>query len=211
MVEAKICGITTPEALDAALAGGARFVGFVLHADSPRLLRLEAARPLFERVEARAETVAVVSNAPLEALRALTAALKPDWIQAHGSETPAQLASLRGLARKGVIKAIGIARNEDFEAVAGFSEVADMFLFDAKPPPGARRAGGHGSAFDWAILAGRRLPRPWFLSGGLSPLNVAAAITASGAGFVDVSSGVESAPGLKDPTKVAQFLAAIRA
>jgi phosphoribosylanthranilate isomerase len=211
MVEAKICGITTPEALDAALAGGARFVGFVLHADSPRLVGLEAARALFERVAGRAETVAVISNAPSERLRTLSATLKPDWIQAHGNETAAELASLRTLARKGVIKAIGIARSEDFEAVAGFAEAADMLLFDAKPPPGARRSGGHGLAFDWAMLAGRRFPRPWLLSGGLTPLNVGEAIAASGAGFVDVSSGVESAPGLKDPSKVAEFLAAIRA
>ncbi|MFT3728271.1 MAG: phosphoribosylanthranilate isomerase [Terricaulis sp.] len=211
MAEAKICGVTTSEALDAALTSGARYVGFVLHAKSPRLLKLDAAKPLFDRVHGRADTVAVISNVPLDRFRDLAASLRPDWIQAHGGEEPDQLAALRPLARKGVIKAIGIATAADLEQIPRFADVADMFLFDAKPPSGADRAGGHGAAFDWGILAGRRFPRAWFLSGGLHPENVREAILTSGADLVDVSSGVESAPGLKDPSRIAQFLAATRA
>jgi len=208
MAEAKICGVTTPDALDAALAGGARYVGFVLHAKSPRLLKLDAAKPLFERARSRTDTVAVIANAPMDRFRELAAVLQPDWIQAHGDEEPAQLAALRPLARKGVIKALGVATAADFAQIARFTEVANMFLFDAKPPAGADRAGGHGAAFDWTILAGRRFPRPWFLSGGLHAENVREAIQTSGAGLVDVSSGVESAPGLKDPARIAAFLSA---
>ncbi|HVY86077.1 MAG TPA: phosphoribosylanthranilate isomerase [Caulobacterales bacterium] len=211
MAEVKICGLKDAASLDAALAGGARYVGFVLHAKSPRLIKLEAAQPLFERARGRAETVAVVSDAPFDRLRLVCDALKPDWIQAHGSEIPAQLAEFRPLARKGVIKALGVSRSEDLAAVAAFSPVADMLLFDAKPPTGAERAGGHGVAFDWNILKGRVFPKPWFLSGGLKPENVAGAIVLSGADRVDVSSGVESAPGIKDPTRIAAFLAAAKA
>lgn len=210
MADAKICGITTTEALDAALAGGARFVGFVVHAKSPRLLRREVALSLFERARGRADTVAVISDAPAALFEKVAALLKPDWIQAHGTEDPGRVASLKPLARKGVIKAIGIARNEDFALAAPFAQVADMLLFDAKPPPGAQRAGGHGAAFDWKLLKGRSFSRPWFLSGGLTPENVAEATALSGADLVDVSSGVESAPGLKDPARIAAFLAAAR-
>jgi phosphoribosylanthranilate isomerase len=210
MAEAKICGINTPEALDAALAGGARYVGFVLHAKSPRLIDDEKAVALFARVQGRAETVAVIANAPLGRFAERARLLKPDWIQAHGDEDPGTLERLKPLARKGVIKALGVAHPEDLAAAAAYAPVADMFLFDAKPPKGADRQGGHGAAFDWAILAGRRFPRAWFLSGGLTPENVAEAIRTSGAGLVDVSSGVESAPGLKDPSRIAQFLAATR-
>ena len=169
------------------------------------------ALPLIERARGRAEIVVVVSDAPLSRLAARCAELKPDWIQAHGSETPAQLAELKPLARKGVIKGLGIAREEDFAAVSGFAQVVDMLLFDAKPPKGAERAGGHGVAFDWKLLKDRRFPKPWFLSGGLNPENVAEAIALSGAGLVDVSSGVESAPGIKDPARIAAFLAAAKA
>ena len=211
MADAKICGITTPEALDAALAGGARYVGFVVHAKSPRLISFETARALSDRAHGRVETVAVIASAPFDLLRRKVETLKPDWIQAHGDESPSQLAALKPLARKGVIKAIGIARAEDFDAVKAFEPVADMLLFDAKPPRGADRSGGHGAAFDWAILQGRRFSRPWLLSGGLTPENVSEAIRTSGAQLVDVSSGVEASPGLKDPQRIAAFLAAAKA
>jgi phosphoribosylanthranilate isomerase len=211
MADVKICGITDFAALDAALAGGARYVGFVIHAKSPRLLKADIAPALFERARGRAEIVAVVVDPPMSRLQVVAGKLKPDWIQAHGSEDPAFIASLKPLARKGVIKAIGIARAEDLAQAARFEGVADMLLFDAKPPPGANRAGGHGVAFDWTLLKDKRFSRRWFLSGGLNPENVAEAITLSGAALVDVSSGVESAPGLKDPTRIAAFLAAAKA
>jgi len=134
---------------------------------------------------------------------------RPDWIQLHGSESPGKTAQARQYAGRGLIKALGIARSADLAQAAAYEPVADMLLFDAKPPPGGL-PGGNALAFDWAILSGQRFSRPWFLSGGLTPENVAEAITASGAALVDVSSGVEAAPGLKDPSRIAQFLAATR-
>lgn len=210
MAEAKICGITSADALDAALAGGARYVGLVFFPRSPRHVAMAHAGALARRVKGRAEVVAVTVNADDELLAEIAAKVAPDWVQAHGDESPARTAQLRQFAQKGVIKALGIARPEDFAQVAAFEPAAEMLLFDAKPPPGGL-PGGNALAFDWAILAGRRFGRPYFLSGGLNPENVAEAIAASGASFVDVSSGVESAPGLKDPNKIAQFLAAARA
>jgi phosphoribosylanthranilate isomerase len=136
--------------------------------------------------------------------------VSPDYIQLHGSESPQRAAETRKFAGKGLIKAIGLARSADLAQAAAFEPVVDLLMFDAKPPPGGL-PGGNALAFDWAILAGQRFSRPWFLSGGLTPLNVAEAIQASGASLVDVSSGVETAPGLKDPTAIAHFLAAARA
>ena len=135
---------------------------------------------------------------------------RPDWIQLHGRERPAMVAHARQYARKGVIKALGVARREDLGQAAAYENVAEMLMFDAKPGPGGL-PGGNAAAFDWRILAGARFARPWMLSGGLTPQNVQEAIGASGAAMVDVSSGVESAPGLKDPIRIAQFLAATRA
>ncbi len=210
MAEAKICGIATSEALDAALAGGARFVGLVFYAKSPRNLSLETAAALAARARGRAEIVAVVVDAPDALLAQIAAAIAPDFLQAHGGESPARIAALRQFAGKGVIKALGVARSEDLAQTRAFEAAADMLLFDAKPPPGGL-PGGNAAAFDWKILANQRFSRPWLLSGGLDPDNVGEAISASGAALVDVSSGVETAPGLKDPVKIAQFLAAARA
>ncbi|MBN8606112.1 MAG: phosphoribosylanthranilate isomerase [Caulobacterales bacterium] len=210
MAESKICGITSADALDAALAGGARYVGLVFFPRSPRHVAMAHAGALARRAKGRAEVVAVTVNADDELLAEIAAKVAPDWIQAHGEESPARTAQLRQFAQRGVIKALGIARAEDFAQAAGFEPAAEMLLFDAKPPPGGL-PGGNALAFDWAILAGRRFGRPWFLSGGLNPENVAEAITASGAALVDVSSGVEASPGLKDPLRIAQFLAAARA
>ena len=209
MAETKICGVTTPEALDAAIAGGARYVGFVVCPKSPRHLSRDKLAALAERARGRVETVVVTVDADDELLTGVAAYAQPDWIQLHGRESPGQVSQERQFARLGIIKAIGIARAEDLAPVAGFEPVADMLLFDAKPPSGGL-PGGNALAFDWAILAGRRFGRPWLLSGGLTPENVAEAITASGAALVDVSSGVEAAPGLKDRGKIARFLAASR-
>lgn len=210
MAEAKICGINGAAAMDAALAGGARFVGLVFYPKSPRHLSLERAAALAARARGRAETVALVVDAEDALLEQIAQAVRPDWMQAHGGESPARTAALKRFASQGVIKALGVARSEDLKAAACYEAVADMLLFDAKPPPGAP-PGGNAAAFDWQILAGRRFSRPWLLAGGLTPGNVAEAIAVSGAVLVDVSSGVESAPGLKDPQKIAAFLAATRA
>lgn len=209
MADAKICGITTTEALDAAIAGGARFVGFVVYPKSPRHLSRDKLAALAERARGRAEIVVVTVDAEDELLAGIAAYARPDWIQLHGSESPGQVAQARQYARRGLIKAIGVARSEDLAQAAAYEPVAEMLMFDAKPPPGGL-PGGNALAFDWGILAGKAFSRPWLLSGGLTPVNVREAIAASGAGLVDVSSGVEAAPGLKDPGKIAEFLAQVR-
>ncbi|MGE0743257.1 MAG: phosphoribosylanthranilate isomerase [Hyphomonadaceae bacterium] len=210
MVEAKICGIKDAAALDAALDGGARYVGFVVYPKSPRHVSRDQLATLAARARGRAETVVVTVEADDEVLAALAAYAQPDWIQLHGHESPGRVANAARYAQRGVIKALGVARSEDLAQASAYEPVADVLMFDAKPPEGGM-PGGNALAFDWAILAGRRFSRPWFLSGGLNPGNVREAITASGAGLVDVSSGVEAAPGLKDPALIAQFLAAARA
>ena len=212
MAEAKICGITTIEALDAALDGGARFIGLVFHEKSPRDLntRRDVAKALAERARGRADIVAVTVNPTDELLYGVMQTIKPDWIQLHGSESPRRAGETRRFSRLGIIKALGVATSEDLAGAAAYED-AGMLLFDAKPPAGADRPGGNALAFDWALLRGRSFTRPWLLSGGLTPENVAEAISFSGAGLVDVSSGVESAPGLKDPSRVAAFLAAAKA
>ncbi|ANP46662.1 phosphoribosylanthranilate isomerase [Candidatus Viadribacter manganicus] len=209
MAEAKICGITDARALDAAIDGGARFVGFVVYPKSPRHLSRDKLAALAERARGQVETVVVTVDADEELLAAVAACAGPDWIQLHGSENPGKTAQARQYAQRGLIKAIGVARPEDLAQAAAFEPVADMLMFDAKPPPGGL-PGGNALAFDWQILAGRRFGRPWMLSGGLTPANVAEAVSASGAAAVDVSSGVEASAGLKDPLKIAEFLAAAR-
>jgi phosphoribosylanthranilate isomerase len=210
MAEAKICGIRDAAALDAAIEGGARFIGLVFFPGSPRRVSLDEAAALAARARGRTEVVALTVDAPDQLLEAVAGLVRPDWLQAHGQESPARVAAMRRFASRGVIKAIGVARAADLTEASAFEPVADMLLFDAKPPPGGL-PGGNAAAFDWQIMAGGRFARPWLLAGGLSPSNVTEAIAASGASLVDVSSGVESAPGLKDPILIAQFLAAARA
>jgi phosphoribosylanthranilate isomerase len=207
MTDAKICGITTPEALDAAIEGGARFVGFVTYSRSPRFLSMDKLAALAARARGRVETVLVTVNADDAHLVAATNAARPDWIQLHGSESLQRAAEVRPFARRGLIKAVGVARRDDLQTIAPFEPVVDMFLFDAQAPSGAA-PGGNALAFDWRLLAGFQAQRPWLLAGGLTPANVREAIRLSGADLVDVSSGVETAPGLKDPLLIAQFLAA---
>lgn len=209
MADAKICGITTPDALDAAIAGGARYVGFVVYPSSPRHAARDTLAALSQRARGRAEIVAVTVDANDELLQLVYDYAQPDWIQLHGRESPGQVANARRFAHHGVIKAIGVAERADLTQAAAYAQVADLLMFDAKPPPGGL-PGGNALAFDWGVLADQTLPKPWFLSGGLTPENVREAIAASGAALVDVSSGVESAPGLKDPARIAQFLAAVR-
>lgn len=211
MAEVKICGLKDADNLDVALREGARFVGFVFFANSPRNVAIEAAARLAERARGKADVVAVTVDADDALLERITAEVRPDWVQAHGRETPARVASLARFAAKGVIKAVSISGAEDFAQVPAFEGAAQMLMFDAKVPVSIGRPGGAGAAFDWSLLEGRRFSRPWFLSGGLNPENAGQAIRLSGAALLDVSSGVESAPGLKDPARIAAFLKAARA
>lgn len=208
MADAKICGITDFEALDAAIEGGARFVGFVTYPKSPRFLTPDKLAALAKQAAGRVETVLVTVNADDAHLAGAASAAQPDWIQCHGGESPRRVAEVRRFARRGVIKAIGIAKHEDLPTVSPYEQVSDMLLFDAQAQA-AELPGGNARAFDWAVLQHWRFKRPWLLAGGLTPENVREAMEISHADLVDVSSGVESAPGIKDPLRIAQFLAAV--
>lgn len=209
MTRAKICGLTTPETLDAALTGGAAFVGAVVFPKSPRHIDPLHAATLFERARNRAKVVAVTVDADDALLTEIALILKPDLIQLHGSETPERAAQVRTLTGAGIIRALSVRTAADIDAAAAWAPVVDHLMFDAKPPEGSALPGGVGAVFDWTLLAGRAFARPWFLAGGLNPANVAEAVRITGAPLVDVSSGVESAPGVKDPTLIGAFLAAL--
>jgi phosphoribosylanthranilate isomerase len=206
----KICGINSAEAADATVRAGADIAGFAFHSRSPRNVTLDQAVSLGSRMRARLKIAAFFCDPTDEAIAPVMNALKPDFLQLHGSETPARLAAIRARFGVALIKAIAIATPDDLAGIAAYEDAADMLLFDAKPPPGASREGGHGVAFDWQILRGRRFSRPWLLGGGLTPENVARAIAACDPQGVDVSSGVESALGRKDPERVAAFVSAAR-
>ena len=210
MIDVKICGLMDEATLAAALDGGARFIGLMFFAKSPRNVSLDRARALAAQARGKAEIMAVTVNADDALLCAIQTAIAPDWLQLHGDETPQRVTEARAFAKTGVMKVLQIAGSADLAPASAFEGAADMLMFDAKAPPGADRPGGHGSAFDWKILSGRRFLRPWLLSGGLNPENVARAIGESGAPGVDVSSGVESAPGIKDAARIAAFLSAAR-
>lgn len=207
---AKICGLTTPETLDAALAGGAALVGAVIFPKSPRHIDPLHAATLFERARNKAKIVAVTVDADDALLTAIALILKPDLIQLHGAETPARVEQVRALTGAGIIKALPIRGHEDFAEADAWEPYVDHLMFDARPPEGSDLPGGVGARFDWTLLAGRAFRRPWFVAGGLNPDNVAQAIRVSGAPAVDVSSGVESGPGVKDPALIAAFLEATR-
>ena len=209
MTRAKICGLTTPETLDAALTGGAAFVGAVVFPKSPRHIEPLHAATLFERARGKAQVVAVTVDADDALLTGIALILKPDLIQLHGSETPERAAQVRTLTGVGIIRALSVRTAADIDAAAAWETVADHLMFDAKPPEGSSLPGGVGASFDWTLLAGRSFSGPWFLAGGLNPDNVAEAVRISGAPLVDVSSGVESAPGVKDPARIAAFLHAV--
>jgi phosphoribosylanthranilate isomerase len=211
MTQAKICGLTTPDALDAALAGGAAFVGAVVFPRSPRHIPPLHAATLFDRARGRAKVVAVTVDADDALLTEIALMLRPDLIQLHGSETRERAEETRRLTGAGIIKALPIRVHEDFAEAEDWEPFVDHLMFDARPPEGAALPGGVGARFDWTLLADRAFRRPWFLAGGLSPDNVAEAVRVSGAPLVDVSSGVESAPGVKDPARIAAFLEALRA
>ena len=207
----KICGLRTPEALDAALAVGADMVGFVFFPPSPRNVGVPAARTLGERVAGRARKVALSVDATNAELDLAVEALKPDLLQLHGKETPERVIAVRSRYHLPVMKALPIETRTDLSSIRLYAQVADRLLFDARPPREATRPGGLGKAFDWRLLEGVDPGVPFMLSGGLDAGNVAEALRITRAPAVDVSSGVERAPGEKDPDKIREFVRAARA
>jgi phosphoribosylanthranilate isomerase len=204
----KICGLRRPEAVAAAVGAGAAYLGFVFFPKSPRHVTLAEAAALAVEVPPGVAKVALVVDADDAALDALTAAVPIDMIQLHGRETPERVRAVRARLGLPVMKAVGIAGQADLAKIEAYAAVADQILVDAKPPEGADLPGGNGLAFDWRLLAGRRWPVPWMLAGGLTPQNVTEAVRLTGARQVDVSSGVESAPGVKDADLIRAFVAA---
>jgi phosphoribosylanthranilate isomerase len=209
-VAVKICGITSPGAIDAAVGAGAVYGGLVFHPGSPRNVSFEQARVLADHMRGRLKIVALIADLDDTKIEALAQSVRPDFLQLHGSESVKRTAEIRARFGLPVIKALPVAEPSDLAVAADYEKVADMLMFDAKPPKEALRGGGHGAAFDWKILGGRSFTKPWFLAGGLDPDNVARAIELSGAKQVDVSSGVESAPGVKDPARIAAFINATK-
>ena len=208
-VRAKICGINSRAALDAAIAGGAGFVGFVFYPPSPRALTAEAAAALAAAVPPVIAKVGLLVDEPDERIAEILARVSLDMLQLHGKETPARVDDIRRRFGLPVMKAVKIAEAADLAVADRYVGHADWLLFDAKPPPQMTGAlpGGNALSFDWELLAGRSWPSPWMLSGGLTRDNIAEAARISGARVFDVSSGVESQPGQKDPEKIAAFLA----
>lgn len=206
----KICGLKTPQALDVAIESSADLVGFVFFPPSPRHLGLEAARVLGERVQGRAGKVALTVNATDDMLRDIVAALKPDILQLHGKETPERVIAVRTRFGLPVMKALPIAERADLSSIKVYAQIADRLIFDARPPMEATRPGGLGMPLDWTLLAGVNPGIPFMLSGGLDAGNVAEALRITRAPGVDVSSGVERAPGEKDPDKIREFIRAAR-
>lgn len=210
-VTVKICGLKAAGALDAALDAGADMVGFVFFPKSPRNVRIAEAARLIALAKGRAETVALVVDPDDATIAAIVEAADPDWFQLHGAESPERIAEIRKMTGKRIMKALPIASKTDLDAIPVFEAVADRLLFDAKPPTDATRPGGLGVPFDWTLLHGVETRGPFMLSGGLDPDNVAEALRVTGAPGVDVSSGVESAPGEKDPERIRAFIEAARA
>jgi len=204
----KICGLRSVACIDAAVAAGARYLGFVFFEKSPRHVGLSEAAVLAASVPEGICKVALVVNADDAFLDALTLQVPIDMLQLHGSETPARVGEIKARYGLPVMKAVGVADAGDLAALDEYGRVVDQILVDAKPPKGADLPGGNGLAFDWRLIAGRRWPVPWMLAGGLTPDNVAEAIALTGARQVDVSSGVESAPGEKDAGLIAAFCGA---
>jgi phosphoribosylanthranilate isomerase len=207
----KICGLSGAATLAAALDAGTDLVGFVFFSRSPRHLAVDAAAHLAIITGLRAVKVALTVDADDEALAAIVSRVRPDMLQLHGHETPQRVAEIKTRFGLPVMKAIGVSGPADLAAAAEYADVADRLLFDAKPPAGADLPGGNGLAFDWDLLKDIGLRVPFMLSGGLDARNVVEAAVRTGAGAVDVSSGVESAPGQKDAAKIAGFVRTLRA
>jgi phosphoribosylanthranilate isomerase len=211
-VDVKICGLSTPETMAAALDAGADFVGLVFFPKSPRNVSLAKAALLAEQARGRARIVALTVDADDALLTAIAETVRPDFIQAHGGETPERVAAIAHLTGKPVIKAIKVSRADDVAAASAYSDVAALILYDAKAPETLTGSlpGGNGQAFDWGLL-GEERPPAFMLAGGLTPDNVARAIAVTHAPMVDVSSGVERAPGVKDIGLIRKFIEAAKA
>lgn len=212
-IRVKICGLSTPETVGAAVEAGADYLGFVFFEKSPRNISPEQAADLAKLVPANVLKVALTVDADDATLARIVATLKPDMLQLHGSETPERLRELKGRFGLTLMKAIAVSAPEDLTGSSIYRDSADLLLFDAKPPKSMQNAlpGGNGLVFDWSLIAGQRPEMPWMLSGGLTAENVGEAIRTSGAEAVDVSSGVEEAPGRKNPELIRRFIQAAKA
>ena len=207
----KICGLRDAATLQAAVEAGANYVGLVFFPKSPRNVSIDQAVGLAQPVPPEVAKVALVVNADDALLDQIVARVPIDFLQLHGAETPERVAEVRTRYGLPVMKAVGVGDERDLAALDIYAKVADQILVDAKPPKDAKLPGGNGLSFDWRLIAGRRWPVPWMLAGGLTPDTVGAAIALTGALQVDVSSGVEKAPGVKDAAKIAAFCVAARA
>lgn len=210
MTDAKICGIKTPEAMTAAIDGGARFVGLVFYPKSPRAVDIEVASYLARYVPTGVRAVGLFVDPDDETLERTLSGVQLNMIQLHGHESPGRIAEIKHRFGLQIIKAISISDTKDLDHVPGFEAAADHLMFDAKPRPDDTLPGGNGLPFDWEILKGFETQHPWFLAGGLNADNVGEAIERLNPDIVDVSSGVESEPGIKDPAKIKAFLAAVK-
>jgi len=211
-VAAKICGLKTPEAVAAAVDGGAALVGFVFYGRSPRCVDPAMVKQLEARVPPSVQKVGLLVDESDERIAAILEGCDLDLLQLHGHETPERVAAIRARFGRKVIKAIPVSEAADLDRAASYEPVADYLMFDAKPPKSMTGAlpGGNALSFDWTLLAGRRFKLPWFLAGGLTPDNLVEAVRISGAPMVDVSSGVEDRPGEKNVSKIKAFLDATR-
>ena len=205
-IDVKICGINSVEALDAAVVGGAKMLGFVFFSKSPRALSHDEARDLLARVPTGILKVALMVSPDAVNARSIARQLPFDMVQLHGSESPARVAELKAICGLSVIKAIGIADPADITLAHSYEDVADRILLDAKPPKDAALPGGNALSFDWSLIAGETWAKPWMLAGGLNAHNLAEAVKISGAKCADVSSGVEDRPGVKSVAKIREFL-----
>lgn len=210
-IRVKICGLRDSAGVAAAVDAGAAYVGFVFFEKSPRNVSIAQAAALALDVPVGVAKVALTVNADNATLDAITSAVPLDVLQLHGAETPARVAEVKARYGLPVMKAIGVADVGDLAPISAFEAVADQILLDAKPPRDATLPGGNGHTFDWGLIAGRLWTKPWMLAGGLTVENVASAIARTGVRQIDLSSGVESAPGVKDPALIRQFIAAARA
>lgn len=209
-IRVKICGLRSAADMAAVVAAGAGYAGFVFFPKSPRNLTVDQARLLSHAAPPGLAKVALTVDADDATLDAINDVVPLDILQLHGTETPERVAYIRARYGLPVMKAIGVADESDLAMLTEYSLVADQILIDAKPPKGADLPGGNGLSFDWRLLVGRKWLRPWMLAGGLTPQNVAEAIRLTGARQVDVSSGVESAPGVKDADKIHDFIGATK-
>ncbi|MDQ0997520.1 phosphoribosylanthranilate isomerase [Phyllobacterium ifriqiyense] len=210
-LDIKICGLKTDDAVAAALDGGASHIGFIFFAKSPRNIDPVEAGRLRKAAIGRAKAVAVTVDADDATLDAIVAAMKPDFLQLHGHETVERVAQVKARFGLPVIKAFALRERDDLDQIKPYDGVADMFLFDAKPPKGSELPGGNGVSFDWQLLSALDGQVPYMLSGGLNAANIGAALQATNARGIDISSGVESAPGVKDVSLIKEFFQAVRA